>query len=230
MTLCTPLSPERLKFRYHDPVSGKRQADRSVERRITFAVLVVGSIASIALAFGPEWMVRIGVGVALVMAFVSVALSWRELERVHAAHRIELKALYSASMEQANRHHQESLAMVERFDARAEQLKETINRVTSELAAARSELSTMRGNGAWLRGEIAERQSRIFALESRISELETAREDARDNLIQLPRYGADVSQEDLPTAEELWSDGNHPTVVDLRMLAFPEVFEVRKQA
>lgn len=230
MTFGYPGALRRPKFGYHDPVSGKRQADRSVERRITLAVLVIGSIASIALAFGPEWMVRIGVGVALVMAFVSVALSWRELERVHVAHRIELKALYNASMEQADRHHQESLAMVERFDARAEQLKETINRVTSELAAARSELSTMRGNSAWLRGEIAERQSRIHTLESRISELETVRDDARDNLIQLPRYGVASEQENLPTAEELWSEGNHPTVVDLRMLAFPEVLEIRKQA
>lgn len=173
------------------------------------------------MAFGPLWFVRAGVVVSVLAAFVAVLFAWREIDRVNRAHRVELKSVLAAGVEQANNHHRDSLDMLDRFDARAQQLTGTIARLTSELAAAHGELATMRGNNVWLRGEVAERQAHIDELAARVAELEAARDQAA-NLLNLPRYGV-ASGRPLPTAEELWADGNHPTIVDLNRLAFPDV-------
>lgn len=176
-------------------------------------------------------MAQLGVGVALLFSFVSVGFAWRELENARKAHRGEVKALLNASREVADRQHRESLEMLDRFDERANQLKSTVQRLTSQLGAAHAELASMRGNNVWLRGEVAERQARIDALTSRIAELEAARAEATGKLLVLPkREVCDPEAQLLPTAEELWADGNHPTVVDLTMLSFPVLLDERKQA
>lgn len=193
-------------------------------------VLIIGTVVSVALAFGPLWLVRAGIGVSLAMAFLTAFLAWREIDRIGQAHRVELKAMLKANTDQANRHHRDSLEMIDRFDTRARQLTAAIGRINAQLAAAHAELATMRGNSVWLRAEVAERQSRIDALEAQVAELEAARTQADGNLLSLPRYGVAAGRELLPSAEDLWADGNHPTVVDLAMLAFPEVLDERKQA
>lgn len=217
--------------RYPGAVTGRYRARQSNERKITWAALVAGTLLATSLAFGPLWMAQLGVGVALLFSFVSVGFAWRELENARKAHRGEVKALLNASREVADRQHRESLEMLDRFDERANQLKSTVQRLTSQLGAAHAELASMRGNNVWLRGEVAERQARIDALTSRIAELEAARAEATGKLLVLPkREVCDPEAQLLPTAEELWADGNHPTVVDLTMLSFPVLLDERKQA
>ncbi|MDO4784480.1 MAG: hypothetical protein Q3997_05285 [Propionibacteriaceae bacterium] len=183
------------------------------------------------MAFGPLWMAQLGVGVALLFSFASVGFAWRELDQARKAHRGEVKALLTASREVADKQHQESLEMLDRFDERANLLKDAVQRLTAQLGAAHAELASMRGNNVWLRGEVAERQMRIDALTARIAELEEARAEATGKLLVLPkREAASTEARLLPTAEELWADGNHPTVVDLTLLSFPALLDERKQA
>lgn len=190
--------------------------------------MTVGTIVLGAMAFGPLWMVRTALGLAIAMAFASVFLAWREVEHITKAHQVELKAVMAASREQAERRHRESLEMIDRFVERSTQLSANVQRITAELGAAHSELATMRGNSVWLRGEVAERQARIDALTERVAELESQAEAAEAEVLALPRYGTSSARA-LPSAEELWADGNHPTVVDLNAISFP-VLDERKHA
>ncbi|PIF02757.1 MAG: hypothetical protein CR979_00805 [Propionibacterium sp.] len=211
----------------------KHKAERPVERTVTLAILIIGTVVSVALAFGTDWTVRIGLGVAIAMAFTSAIMSWRELDRVSEAYRLELKAVLAANMEQADRHHRDSLELIDRYDAHADQLRAMIRKINTQLGSAHAELAAMRGNSVWLRGEIAERQARIEVLEKRVAELQSmqSKGDSDTNLLSLPRYGVSSGQDPLPTAEELWADGDYPTIVDLALVAFsPDEVEERKQA
>lgn len=214
--------------RYPGRVTGKHQAAESPYRKATLAVMCVGTVVLAAMAFGPLWMVRAALGLAIAMALASVLLAWREVEHVTKAHQLELKAVLAASREQAERRHRESLEMIDRFVERSTQLSANVQRITAELGAAHAELATMRGNSVWLRGEVAERQARIDELNQRIAELESQAEVAEAEVLALPRYGT-ASSRALPSAEEIWADGNHPTVVDLNAITFP-VLDERKHA
>lgn len=212
--------------------------------------MVVGTVAAVAASFGPLWLVRVGVGVALAMAFGSVAFAWHELDVVRRAHSVELHQVRAAMVAAATKHHADSIEMIERFNGRTNQLSSMIAKLRGELASAQAELSTMRGNSVWLRSEIADRQATIDALTtemdaltSQVSTLEAAltakhdgpSDDAVDEsaeIFSMPRYGVSGRRTGvLPTAEELWEDGNFPTLVDLTAVAFPERHvEERRQA
>ncbi len=155
---------------------------------------------------------------AVVMAFAATGLAWRELERERAVHQEEVRRQIALRVTQADRHHVDSLAMLERFNGRIDNLKSVIATLRRQVGSANAELSSMRGNSVWLRGEIAERQSRIDALTARLAQLE-ARQD--DNIITLPVHGV-VSLD--PRVEDLWDADEHPTMVDLAKLQL-DVFE-----
>lgn len=180
------------------------------------------------MAFGPIWLVRVALVISVAMAFTSVLLAWREVDRVTKAHQIELKSVMAINRAQAAQRHRDSLEMIDRFDQRAKVLSNNLRRVTAELGAAHAELASMRGNSVWLRGEIAERQAKIEMLTQRVLELETMADIAHAEVIAHPRAAGSAAN--LPTAHELWVDGNHPTVVDLNMLSLPEFTRERKQA
>ena len=220
-------------------MSGRHVAKSSSERSIAIGILSIGSLAVLGSLLGGIWVVRAGAVVAVVMAVVAVSVAWMELKREREEHREEIKRQVAIRVEQAERHHAESIAMIDRFNERAQNLKSMIAKLRRQLGAANSELSTMRGNSAWLRGEVAERQSRIDALEAKIAELEerlVAEEEARQeieqeieeasNIVELPRYAKGEE------AIELWiSDDEHPTMVDLAKLNMAHYDEpVRKEA
>lgn len=219
-------------------MSGRHVAKSSSERSIAIGILIVGSLVVLGSLLGGIWVVRAGAVVALLMAVAAVSVAWMELKRERAEHREEIKRQVAIRVEQAERHHAESVAMIDRFNERAQNLKSMIAKLRRQLGAANSELSTMRGNSAWLRGEVAERQSRIDALEAKIAELEerlVAEEEARQeieessNIVELPRYAKGEE------AIELWiSDDEHPTMVDLAKLNMAHYDEpllpVRKEA
>lgn len=205
---------------------GRRVAHKSSERTIALTILIVGTLVSLASMLGNVWVVRGGVVVALLMAFATVYVVWRQLRTERAVHAEELKHEVKLRSQQAERHHEESVAMIERYNARAENLKAVIAKLRSQLGAAKSELSSMRGNSAWLRAEVAERQARIDALEQRIAELEAERafEDT-GNIVELPGRS-----ELHPSIEEIWGEDEHPTMVDLAKLNLDAVLELRKHA
>lgn len=204
-------------------MAGRRIAPKSSERNLALTILVVGTVAAIASLFGGIWFVRAGAIVAVAMAFIAVGLAWRELERERKVHQEEVRRQVALRVEQSSKHHGDSMAMMDRFNDRAASLKSVIATQRRQLGAAHAELSSMRGNSVWMRGEIAERQSRIDALSSRLAELEIQQSA---NVIALPRYG---SARD-PRVEDLWDDGEHPTMVDLARIQLDDFDEARLQA
>lgn len=189
-------------------MAGRRASQKSSERTLALTILGVGTAVSIASLVGDVWIVRAGLLVAVVMAFAAVLVAWRELKVERERHALEMKHEVALRSQQAMRFHEESVAMIGRFNARSENLQSVIAKLRSQLGSAKAELSSMRGNAVWLRAEVAERQARIEALESRIAELEA--EDTA-NIVDLPRR---VS----PSIEDIWGQDEHPTMVDLAKL------------
>ena len=189
-------------------MAGRRASQKSSERTLALTILGVGTAVSVASLLGDVWIERAGLAVAVVMAFAAVGVAWRELKSERERHAVEMKHEVALRSQQATRFHEESVAMIGRFNARAENLQSVIAKLRSQLGAAKAELSSMRGNAVWLRAEVAERQARIEALEARIAELEA--EDTA-NIVDLPRR---VS----PSIDDIWGQDEHPTMVDLAKL------------
>lgn len=208
----------------------------STERRATLYILIAVTIVAVICAFGPLWMVRVGLGVALLGAATSVWYAFKEINRLEVLHRTELKAVRDQAVLAARAHHDESMELIETFTSRYKAHGQQLSALRGELASRQQELSTLRGNvisataEADRRGEriteleaqLAERQAELEALEVKLTEL-AAEHDGE--LVTLPRRvvsrkAADAARA-VPTAAELWSDGNHPTVVDLALLNIP---------
>lgn len=182
-------------------------------------ILAVGTVAALASIFGTQWITRVGVVLAIAMALTAFWVAGRELAHERARHAEEMKHEISLRAQQAERFHEESVAMIGRFNARAENLQSVIAKLRGQLGAAKTELSSMRGNAVWLRAEIAERQARIDALEGRIAELEA---ENTANIVTLPRK-AQLH----PSVEDVWGDDEHPTMVDLAKLNLDTIPELQ---
>lgn len=200
---------------------GRRVAQASSERNSALLILGLGSAAATASLFGSIWVVRAGVIVAVIMAAVALTVAFSQIKKIRAEHAVQLRREVELRMAAADRHHADSVAMIERFNARAENLTTVISQLRARLAASLAELSTMRGNAAYLRAEVAERQAHIETLKARIAELEAEEEST---IIELPEAA-------YPSAEDIWATGEHPTMVDLRQIRLDDVEEpLRKHA
>ncbi|HQD22585.1 MAG TPA: hypothetical protein PKY27_10060 [Arachnia sp.] len=202
-------------------MAGRRAASKSSERTVAVAILAVGTVASLASLLGGVWVVRAGVVVAVAMALAAFWFASRELAAERARHATEMKHEVTLRAQQASRFHEESVAMIGRFNARAENLQAVIAKLRSQLGAAKSELSSMRGNAVWLRAEVAERQARIEQLEARIAELES---EEITNIQRLPRNAV------RPSIDDIWGEEEHPTMVDLAKLNLDELPDLRMRA
>ena len=202
-------------------MAGRRAASKSSERTVAVAILAVGTVASLASLLGGVWVVRAGVVVAVAMALAAFWFASRELAAERARHATEMKHEVTLRAQQASRFHEESVAMIGRFNARAENLQAVIAKLRGQLGAAKSELSSMRGNAVWLRAEVAERQARIEQLESRIAELEA---EEITNIQRLPRNAV------RPSIDDIWGEEEHPTMVDLAKLNLDELPDLRMRA
>lgn len=202
-------------------MAGRRAASKSSERTVAVAILAVGTVASLASLLGGVWVVRAGVVVAVAMALAAFWFASRELAAERARHATEMKHEVTLRAQQASRFHEESVAMIGRFNARAENLQAVIAKLRGQLGAAKSELSAMRGNAVWLRAEVAERQARIEQLEARIAELES---EEITNIQRLPRNAV------RPSIDDIWGEEEHPTMVDLAKLNLDELPDLRMRA
>ncbi|MGD8214823.1 hypothetical protein [Aestuariimicrobium sp. Y1814] len=208
----------------------------SRERRTSLVLMIVVTLVGLACAFGPIWMVRAGLLASILGAAASVWFAFREISRLEVLHRSELKTARDAAARAANAHHVESMNLIETFTTRSKAHAEQLAGLRAELSARKTELSSLRGNLVSARAESDRRGSRITELQAelaqRTAELATLEQQLADlapaeaEVVTLPRRTAahTVMNGSVPTAAELWSDGNHPTVVDLTQLKlnFPD--------
>lgn len=208
-------------------------------------VLACGAVLSLAAAFGPLWFVRVGVVLAIAAGVVALVLAAREIRRRQfAAEREKAQivrdqvAASSAERRESARTLQTMSSYNERADRRTtalrsdiEQLRGQLQSLLGENGRLASDLSSLRGDNAALKLALGDRDTELLGLRrdlaAREAELQLL-QDGNAEVLDLPRRAAvdadrDASDWDrIPTAEELWADGNHPTVVDLQKLAFPE--------
>lgn len=208
-----------------------RRTQQQTERTIALSILGIGTAVSLASLFGGVWIVRAGVALAIIMAVSATYVALRQLRNERTVHRAEVARQLELRNRLVEQHHADSVAMLDRFTYRTENLCSQIDTLRRQLSAAKGELSTMRGNSAWLRGEVAERQARIVALSERVAELEaqlsTQDLDQEDSLVTMPRHGAAALQ---PNVDDIWSDDEHPTMVDLSSLQLDVALGERKLA
>lgn len=210
-------------------MSGRHFASSKNERNTALLILGIGALAAVASMFGNIWVVRAGVVVAIVMAIFSLYVSFLEVKRIREEHSEALRRESEIRMALSDKHHADSVAMIDRFNARAENLNAIIAKLRSQLGAAKKELSSMRGNAAWLRAEVAERQSRIEELTARIAELESQLDEAdqEHSIVELPEASSLY-----PQVGDIWGEDEHPTIIDLAKLHLDEVLgeDLRKHA
>lgn len=169
---------------YTPPVAANTNPP-SPSRTTTLAVLVVGSILALGCAFGPAWLVRVGLAIAVLTAVASVLTTWRQMDRMVAEHTAQLQQLRDEAREAAHRHHAESMAMIDRFAARTAAWKQ-------EIAEARSEIEALRADHAAASLDAEAKQTRISALNKVVADLEKqlrAAEQGAPALATMPRRG-----------------------------------------
>ena len=214
----------------------KRVEKDTGERKGVLAILIVATVVAVVCGVIPSiWVVRAGVLVALVGAWVSVFMAWRQVDAIRHMHFDALKELRHAASEQEKRHHAESMEMIDTFSRRVGSISKTLADTRAKLDRAENELSTLRGDKAALQYKVTAFNKKVTSLEMRITELETELDallaDGRSGRLATLRTVTDAG---VPTAEEIWGDGNDATIADLSRVVFPrlsnESREARRQA
>ncbi len=205
-------------------MAARHSAPSSNERTSALLILGIGAASALASMLGSTWVVRGGVVVAIVMATIALFVAFKQIDALRAQFREQIREEAELRIALTDKHHADSVAMIERFNTRAHNLNQVILKLRSQLGAAKAELSSMRGNAAWLRAEVAERQARIEELEARIAELEARQQD---EVVALPAADALV-----PSVEDLWGENEHPTMIDLAKLQIDAALDLpeRKRA
>ncbi len=192
--------------------------------------MVVGTVLAVAAAFGPLWLVRIGVAVAVIAAVLACVLAWRELfsaQRQHAAQQLATSRAHGHALSEERRRNGE---VVETLNRRVLEAGVVIAGQNTIIAHLRSDLSTVNGDRAQLRSEIEHRDTVITSLRATVRNHEAelialqndnTADENRADVHHMPRRmlaEQESSWAGLPDADQLWNDGAHPTVVDLMMI------------
>lgn len=162
--------------------------------------------------FGSDLLARIGVGLAVTGGALACLLAWREARqarRIAAAQAVRDLRVSGDKLHEERQQHRRVLAVLQE---RNSELRSRLAESLGEAAALAQQVSTLRGDNAALRIELARIQA----------------EDSSDaEIVSMPRRVSSPAQ--AGNGEDLWSEGNVPTVVDLQSLSAPFVEEVLRQ-
>ena len=207
------------------PTLASRQAKPTTLRRASEIVLVSGTVLAVIAAFGPGWSVRVGIGVSVAAAVTACAFAWRELT---AARRGHAKAMLAALQEHGRQLTEErtrNAAVVDTLSGRIADARAVIEKLRVMVAELKMQVSGLRGDTVYLAGEVSHRENVISALRetvrAREAELISLRDEDDCEVHHMPRRVLaehESKWDDIPGVDELWGDGNHPTVFDLKMI------------
>ena len=153
---------------------GARREPVTRAHRATQIVLVVGSVLALAAAFGPVWLVRAGLLVAIATCIVTCTLAWRELA---AARRRHAHRLLVADKRHGDTLRAERTRNAEVVDALTERLSSTGMVVVgqrSTIAQLRGEVGFLTTERDGLQEQVAQRDSLIGLFRTSLREQEAA--------------------------------------------------------
>lgn len=161
--------------------------------RASQIVLIAGAVVSAAAAFGPITVVRIGIGLAIVIAVVALLLAFRhirEMRRENAARVLKMTKDHGAALTSERTRNAEVVeVLTDRVQAATEQVATQRVRI-GELNAKVTELT---GDNAYLRSELKSRDITIAGLRetvrSRNTEIQLLRADLDLEAIAAPSTG-----------------------------------------
>lgn len=158
-----------------------QNALRQVEtpRAVTEArtVLVAAAVLSVAAAFGPTWVVRVGVGVAVIGGVVAVVQILRALshQRQQAAEKLLAQTKTHGTALHTERVH--NAEVLEVLSTRISSTRESLTTATAEMARQRTKISSLReelrtehATSSDLRLELDELQSRLSRTQETVAE------------------------------------------------------------
>lgn len=200
-------------------LAASRSLPPSPLRRAATIVLVVGTVLSLAATFGPVWAVRLGVGVALAAAVTATVLAWREVRadrRRHAAAMLASSRAHGATLRIERAQHSGVLQVVTERNVQA---MAEITRQQTVIAQLHGEVSSLKGDRAALTAEVSRRHALITTLQEAIrareAELQAVLSDGDEAEVHAMPRRVRVEFETADASDDLWTDGTHPTVVDL---------------
>lgn len=155
---------------------------------------------AVAAAFGPTWVTRIGVGIAVVAAVSACVLAWRELfaaERTHARTLLQTSQRHGAQLRSEREH---NASVVDTLSGRVREVTGVVDGQRVTIAGLRHEVFALEGDRTTLRGQLAQRDkvitwlrstvrsqdAEIAALQTRLAAADEA-EDGTADVHHLPR-------------------------------------------
>lgn len=182
-------------------VSGPARPQAAPTRqRLSTAVLVVGTVVSLASLFGPDWALRVGVVVALASAAGSCALAWRELYATKRRHAQDLLVVGRRHTEDLRSERNHNAEVLDTVTGRAERWRREVDRQQTQIAGLRVETSALRTDLASVRRQLVRADGTIAGLRETVRErdLELALVRATTDGLAV-ESAADGSQADVHT-------------------------------
>ncbi len=219
--------------------TARRRAEISPLRRLSRNVLIVGTVVAVLAAFGPVWVVRFGVLVAVAAAVIGCVVAWRELAEARRAHSSEMLSASKAHGSALTEERRQNATVVDTLTGRIRQTRaeierhrQTILELTGTVTALEGTVGTLRGDVSTLRAgraadqataqrEIRQREQAIAALRETVRSREAellALSEAAGQVRAIPRRVLAEHQSAssrAPDADDLLADGSHPTVASL---------------
>jgi hypothetical protein len=202
-------------------------ASSDAVRRAGLTVLVAGAVLSVAAAFGTIWIVRAGVGIAVMAGIVACVLAWRQTRRQREAalaeQRETMRRHAQAASEQRQQHEEVLTTLMGRNDA----LRGHLRDLRIKHADLLIELNALRGDKNALTDEVSRAADEIARLRVELAAVEAelaadGEADADAEVLSLPRR-VGRRPETAHAEQDLF-----PTVIDLQALALPFVEEVKR--
>ena len=175
--------------RPHAPAAHRERSSRL--RRATQLVLGTGTVLALGSAFGPLWLVQMGLVVAVLAGMLACSLAWRELA---AARRQHARAMLGASQEHGATLHEERTRNASVVDALTERVQSAGMVIAGQrvtIASLRGEVASLSGDKTRLVGELRARDGVISSLRETVlaqeAELATRPGDEDAEVHHLPR-------------------------------------------
>jgi hypothetical protein len=136
----------------------------SVLRRGATAVLVAGTVLSVAASFGPIWVVRGGLAVAIASAVATSLLAWREVSAERRQHASAMLTSSRAHTEALRAERAHNSAVLQVLTGRNTAAMAEVRRQQTLIAQLRGEVCSLKGDRAALTADLARRERTIESL------------------------------------------------------------------